>query len=777
MPESYPLQYPLRKLFDEIYSFDSGSVTDNIIDLEGGVYYYNGVSAEGIDGIEYGPMDGTHASVDGYGAVRHFLRSNLQIKNGTIILYRPIQGDDLIDEGGGVYSFGHNMDYEPEPQIHDPGEDNVSKRPRLAKYPPQREDNLTNFSFDDNSWNNPVVVDENEEDVVQPITELFEDGKYYLTGIYVKNAGNPNIYQEMLNILDEIIVNESEFSTRQEAALGMAVSYRGIQNQINTTTINGYLESSTGVTYSYSDVGAGNLTESDLYHSAFNWFGRRTFFSYGATADSGVSVYTPVLNEDKILYGPARGSCTQIFASIDGISASISGLDEGAIPYWGHGFMYQTFSNEELEFDEEGYFTGFKHKVRYENIEFIGSLKDTKISGRGFLVGSNQKSGGSELEIIGCTFNKGPEHFVASYHGLTIENTSFLYPRTSIGNISSVGGCSITKSKFIGPEKSSCISTSNQDYDFKFTPKEMLIKGNYFNVKESNHGQAISSYANSYHKYRIIGNIFHNCQRALSLQSSSYAEWNWQLLGLSGDDGNPESMGDGYILANNLIYIDEIPVQSLSGQAGVAFNGAQPTAAKIFTVIDDGKLDDLIINEATDIVIQKRNPDGSFSDRNYTPELIAGPEPSLDPSAVNTHRFSFQNFDNTYFVRNTQTESDNIPTINGKKELYASSSEFNRSNFWLGLLDNPPEPLYLRLYNYVTDTTYAEGITVDSVKFLRNPPKVTVKRNTAILSRNLATEYDAEGPAFELNAVNGIATNWSGSSDLMIIDAEGNDRQ
>jgi hypothetical protein len=777
MPESYPLQYPLRKLYDEIYSFPTGSTTDNIIDLEGGVYYYNGTTATGIDGIEYGPMDDTHANrVDSYGAVRYNLESNLQLKNGTIILYRTIQGDDLVDEGNGIYSFSHNMEYEPEPQIHDPGEDNVSKKPRLATYPPQREDNLTNFSFDENSWNNPPVLDVNEEKVVQPITELFEDGKYYLTGIYVGNTGSPNIYEDMINILDEIVENESAYSTRQEAALGMAVSYRGLQNQIYTTTISGYSESATGITYTYSYIGPGTLTESDLYHSAFNWFGRRTFFNYGATAESGISVYTPVLNENKILYAPARGSCTQIFASIDGIDAPISGLDEGVSPYWAHGFMYQVFaSNQALELDENSYVTGFKHKVRYENIEFIGSMKDT--SGRGFLVGSDQSNGGSELEIIGCTFHKGPGHFSASYHGLTIDNTLFLYPRFSIGGISSLGGATITKSKFIGPEKSSCISTSNQDYAFKFVPKEILIKGNYFNVKESNHGQAISSYANSYHKYRIIGNIFHNCQRALSLQSSAFTEWNWQLMGLSGDDGNPESMGDGYILANNLIYIDEIPVQGLGGQSGVAFNGAQPTTAKIFTVIDDGILDDLIANQVTSMVIQTKNPDGSFSDRNYTPELIAGPEPSLDPSAVNTHRFSFENFSNNYFDQNIKTETRNIPTVNGKKELYAFSSDFNRSNFWLGLLENPPEPLYLRLYNYATNVTYAEGITVDSVRFLKNPPKVTVKRNTAILSRSLAADYDAKGKALQLNAVNGINTTWAGSADVIILDAEGTERQ
>lgn len=771
MPESYPLQYPLRKLFDEIYGLTWGSTSENLIDLGGAVYYYNDEEAVGIDGVTYGPVDTTHAGAPGSGlGWNHYLESNLYLKNGTIILFKPM---DLTDEGGGLYSFQTDLNKNPEIQVHDPGEDNVTTKPRLALYPPQGPGHLTNFAFDENSWNNPTVKDLNDDKVVREIRSgLSGDGYYHLTGVFIGNTGDPNIYSQMISILDEIVADEPTMSTREEAALGMGVNYRGVQNHVYTTKIIEYNESSEGITLGYSST-TKSTSETGAYHSAFNWFGRKTFLNYGETAAAGRSVYVPSYTENKVYYSPARGSCTQLFASHEG---GISGSDDY---YWNTGFLFPNFSNH-IEYDVDGFVSGFKHDVKFENLEFIGTM----VSGgsrRGWIIGADQTNGLCNLELKGCTFHKGISSFSGGNCGLTIDNCSFLYPRISIGSANVLGGAYITRSKFMGTERSSAISTSNQDYSFLFRPKNITLFGNYFNIAESNHGQAISAYAGSYNNYKIIGNIFHNCQRSISVQSSGYTEWNWQNLGLSGPTGNYESVGDGFLYENNLIYHDDIPVQKMGGQAGWAFNGNAPTANYIFVIDDTFVFDGMERGEATNFVIQRRNPkDGVLSDKNYNQDLLDAGF-ATTAGAINTFSGSFSNFSNTYFDSNiVKAIGDaNIveiwPRVDGKIELYCTGSKFNTSNFWLEKLDNPDEQLYIKLY--AGSTTFAEGLTLDSVKYTKIPQPTTVKRNTSIFSRPMGVSYDSGGVDAINNVTNSFRLNLAGSSDNLIIDAEGNDRQ
>lgn len=772
--------YPFSKLMQEIQNSSPGDV----IDLENKVYWLNINEAVGDDGITYPPVNEL-ASPLNFCEINH----SIEIKNGTIILFEEC---NLTEESAGIYSCSYNSEGRKIVQIFDPGENNVKNPPRFAKYPPQPNGVFTDYTTDENSF----LFDKNDDSINKTGNLILlpnEDNsceRCVLSGIFINTGytAGLSLANEIKDILD-VVSEYSGLSGRTEAAIDLPMFYRAVPNIIKITTISDYEESAAGLTLMFSDTYEREDEDESHYVREFNFFGSGAFLNYGQGPSENVSVYATDISQNKLTYKPARGECLQLWRNVDSYYSG-----NNSKPGYNSGCF---FIQGTQPYDEST--DTFPDTVILDNITFVGNASYEGTS-RGKIIYADSAC---NFIIKNCNAYYGDGFFTNSLSGgeLLLENTLISFPVYGSVNITPFGEKTIKNCRFVGNQQKSAISTTNTQGDL-FTGY-INVYGNYFDLGTSNHGQGISSYASAWARYKIWGNIFHNCQRSISFQHGAWSNSNPDLF----IDGELD-MGTGYVLANNLIYHDQNPVTPLNGQLGVAWNSTSPQSQLILTVDDPSNQYEFSAEQVRGFRFQRFNGT-NFEDINFAPEFglpeeeghvlnidyilsdVSSP-PWNSGSSVNFAAGAYDyDFDSeNYFEKSLELKTSERNYFTGYRRFFVSvegkdelSDTGYDTNVFLGLIQQYEEPLYVRtIPQSGNESEYSfEGIPVLNVQFFKDVPIVEIFRNSFLVGYSYASYIEENGDEYNIFRGGWVNlrgsgrdkdTNGDGENDI-IVDAAG----
>jgi hypothetical protein len=724
----YTKNYPLRKLIDEINAIPTEGSAE--IDLGGNVYYLNEFAATGDDGILYDAMDSIVDDPDDYANKLVVRNKYLTIKNGTIILF---QDSEITNEGDGLFSIPFYPEYRKLPLIHDPDANNYSKTPVLAKYPPQPDGVLTTYTIDRGSWNlsgNGVV------------NFTSENGTNTFDNFFIDGISGASLIAELQNVLDEIILDDDGISTRQEALEGCGIIVRSSPgNIVDIGYIGNYQESSSGVTIGFvPPLSVQNRT----YFTQFNIYGRKTFLNYGNFSSDTYDRFCPDFINKKIFYKPISGSCNQLFRSPDSLVSSsgvtFSGYNTGFLSYT-HSQSYDPITNT------------FPYGITLENLTFVGSYskESTSLSYSEIL---SEVYSPTNTTVKGCTFYRQLNGMNIPPGNAKIENNNFLFTLYSGLGLDCLGNKLIKNNRLTGCEKSSALKLFNT-----FTTENtgtVTVTGNYFSLPAANHGQAISAYANTWNRFDINGNIFHNCQRALSLQSGNHGVHRY-LLDLAVND-----MGGGYTLTNNLFLVDELPPDFISGQPGFSYNGTSPQDSIQIEIQDPENLYNISSNSLTHFILQRKNSvtqeieDYNLYDDFQTDGLGIGTEDC--PILLQ--------------LPNKTVTTDRLPVIDGDKKRFWCNLPVYSTYFFGKLLQ---DDLYVRFVCPSNPELEFAGVTLERVLWQKPSPPIRMENNTWLFGITLASILDSGGNLY--GAGTGLGIQLLSRDDYIDIDCDGQKEQ
>ena len=763
--------YPLSKLMQEVQNSSPGDV----IDLENKGYWLNINEAVGEDGI-------TYPSVNEFISQSHFFEINhsIEIKNGTIILFEEC---NLTQESPGVYSCSYNPDGRSVVQIFDPGENNVNNPPRFAKYPPQPSNVFTTYTTDENSF--LFDKDDDSPDKTGNLILLPNEDtsceRCALSGIFV-NAGYTaglSLANDIKDMLD-IVSTYSGASDRTEAAINLPMFYKAVPNIIKVTSISSYEESVAGLTLMFNDTYEREDEDEAHYLKQFNFFGSGAFLNYGDGPSENVSVYATDIVQNELTYKPARGECLQLWRSVDSYYAEGS-----SNPGYASGCFFITRTQD---YDEST--DTFPDTVTLDNITFVGNAaKEGSYRGKVIYAGSP-----CNFIIKNCNAYYGEGFLTMALAGgeLLLENTLIAFPIAGSVGVTPFGEKTIRNCRFVGNQQRSGISTTNTMGDL-FTGY-INVYGNYFDLGTSNHGQGISSYASAWARYKIWGNIFHNCQRSIAFQHGDWLSSSPESL-----IDNEVDMGTGYVLANNLVYHDQDAVTPLNGQLGVVWNSRSPQSSILLTVDDPLNQYDFSGEQVKAFRFQRFNGT-NFEDINFAPEFGLSaedghvlnidynltdyrPSPPWNSSSsadfnagAYDYDYDYEHFyeksaefnpsERNYFTGNRRFSV----SVEGKDE---TSNTGYDANVFLGLIQQYEEPLYVRtIPEPGNESEYSfEGIPVLNVQFFKDVPLTEIFRNTFIIGYSYANYIEENGDDY--NIVRGSWVNLTGSGRNKDTDGDG----
>lgn len=790
---AYPKNYPLRRLYDLINAASSGDV----IDLQGNVYWLNLSVATGDDGLTYGSV-GDIAS--GPQLDQFYLNKGIEIKNGTIILYEESQ---LTNEGSGVYSTPYDSSARTRVMVFDPAEISYTGTIRLAKYPPQPTGKFTNFTVDGNSFKfdkNILVSGSTNEaytgSLVTSANGAATNGS--LDGIFI-DAGTTagfTLSNDIKTMLDSVVSSES-FSGRTAAAEGCGILTRVVPNIIKITTIKSYEESAAGITLTFNDSYKRN--DNDHYLNAFNFFGRKSFGNTGDGVTQGVATFAPSISENKIFYTPSSGVCNQLWQTVNSFrQVSSSGVTMGA--GFGNGFLVINGSSYDPTTNT------VPESVTLDNITFVGGLGRENTS-RGAIFSAVNQTGCMNISVTNCKFYNGDS--TGSFIGgsVNFQNNFISYPQRSGLGVIPHKEVLIKNNRILGLQNKSAISTSNLDKKTNLTGS-ITVTGNYFNLSDTNHGQAISSYGTSWPRYKIYGNIFHNCQRSISLQAGGWAEYDYDLY------YNDVLQGPGYVYANNLIYHDDNPVYPLGGQMGWSYNGTHPQTQLLITVEDPDASMTFNSDQVPSFTVQKETSPGVYEDYNmFFEPILAGPTTDY-PSGEIFMKLSIKNESIPSWESNFDSENlidgelqysadyeypDPFPpddaevdsTYEGEHNSFSGSRAYEvampyRSNIFKKLLWENEDQLYLKTNpdpNVPGSDVFAKsGIKILNIFYSKPSSSIEVFRNTSIMGYDKALEIfqSSSDPLDDLSndpyrITRALTYSPAGSQDAFDVNGDGDD--